>query len=348
MSFVPRLDSNGMSGSPYYYSSNPYYTSGWGLPNCTCYAWGRFWEEAPDQGAPVLSRGNAEDWWNHPDGYERGSTPKIGAVLCLKDGPHSGDGHVAIVEAINSDGSIVTSNSAYAGAYFYLETRRAPYWNSEGYIFQGFIYNSAVGGAPPEPDYWISGNRYLSRSEMDNNAIKFYYTMSRLGASYNAILGMLANIEAESTINPGIWESLAPYAGGYGLVQWTPYTKYSEWAGSGWQDNGQAECERIKYEASNGLQWFGNDYAPDFGYPASPPISLWNYFSSSLDPKTLADYWILYYEHPAYENIGGRIAGHQSAVEYYAALLGGVIPPVPVTKKFAILKRFIDRKRGLI
>ena len=180
---------------------------------------------------------------------------------------------------------------------------------------------------PPEPTNWITGNRFLGRSEMDNNAIKFYYTMSRQGVSYNAILGMLANIEAESTINPGIWESLDPYAGGYGLVQWTPYTKYSDWAGSGWENNGQKECERIIYEANNGLQWFDNYYAPQVGYPASIPISFADFIHSTLSPKVLADYWVLYYEHPYEGYIQGRIDSHQSQVDYYNNLLGGSLPP---------------------
>ena len=179
---------------------------------------------------------------------------------------------------------------------------------------------------------------------MDNNAIKFYYTMTRLGASYNAILAMLANIEVESNINPGIWESLAPYEGGYGLTQWTPYTKYSDWAGSGWQNNGQRECERIKYEANNGLQWFANGAAPDHGYPYSPPISFGDFFISGQDPKTLADYWILYYEHPAESQIAGRIADHQAQVEYYNNLLGG---GGPVTRKMLwLLMKAAKNKRS--
>lgn len=82
----------------------------------------------------------------------------MGAVLCLADGPYSGDGHVAIVEQINGDGSIVTSNSAYGGAYFYTETLQPPFYLPvAGYVFQGFIYNpfAAAGGGPaPYPPGW--------------------------------------------------------------------------------------------------------------------------------------------------------------------------------------------------
>ena len=76
---------------------------------------------------------------------------------------------------------------------------------------------------------WIAGNRYLNTAEMQNNARVFRGRGLSIGWSSNAIFAMLGNIQAESGINPGIWENLTPYAGGYGLTQWTPYTKYSEW-----------------------------------------------------------------------------------------------------------------------
>lgn len=40
VAFVPRLTSDGMQGNPYWYSRNPFYLAGYGLPNCTCYAFG--------------------------------------------------------------------------------------------------------------------------------------------------------------------------------------------------------------------------------------------------------------------------------------------------------------------
>ena len=42
--FTPRLNSDGMQDEKYWYSGNPFHTAGYGMPNCTCYAWGRFWE----------------------------------------------------------------------------------------------------------------------------------------------------------------------------------------------------------------------------------------------------------------------------------------------------------------
>ena len=44
MSYTPRLTSEGMLNNFHWYSGNPFYRAGYGLPNCTCYAFGRFWE----------------------------------------------------------------------------------------------------------------------------------------------------------------------------------------------------------------------------------------------------------------------------------------------------------------
>ena len=137
---------------------------------------------------------------------------------------------------------------------------------------------------------WVSGNRYLSQAEMENNAQMFYLRMTAHGFSLNAIAGMLGNIQTESGINPGIWESLDPYEGGYGLVQWTPYTKYSEWAGSGWQDNGDRQCDRINYEFSNGIQYYPTE---------SYPLTAQQFRVSNDTPENLASTFLYNYERPA-------------------------------------------------
>ena len=109
------------------------------LPNCVGYAWGRFCEEQNIQDCR-LSRGNAENWYPRSDGYQRGQYPKLGAVICWSDS--SGDGHVAIVEKVYSNGDVLTSNSAYNGSRFYMKTltRSSNYYMGRTYSFQGFIY----------------------------------------------------------------------------------------------------------------------------------------------------------------------------------------------------------------
>lgn len=112
------------------------------LPNCVGYAWGRAYELMGAR--PKLSKGNAENWYNYSDGYERGKTPRLGAVICWAKGKvanaSDGCGHVAIVEKINSDGSIVISESGYNSYRFKTTTIKKSYYLGKNYTFQGFIY----------------------------------------------------------------------------------------------------------------------------------------------------------------------------------------------------------------
>lgn len=146
--FIPRLDSSGIEDKFYWYDENPFYKSGYGLPNCTCYAWGRFWEISDFSGdgsnRPTLPLGDAGTWFPNAAGYQTGQTPKLGAVICWSKPGASG--HVAIVERILDNGDIITSNSAYNSTFFYTQTiYKVNGYNSGNYVFQGFIYNPFVG-----------------------------------------------------------------------------------------------------------------------------------------------------------------------------------------------------------
>lgn len=169
---------------------------------------------------------------------------------------------------------------------------------------------------------WISGNYYLNTAQQQNNALLITSYGYANGWTKNAIAAILGNMQAESSINPGIWESLNPYAGGYGLVQWTPYTKYSDWAtaqGWIWQDNGDAELERINYEAANNLQWF---YNAQIGM--APPITFQQFLQSNDNINTLSNYWLWFYEHPA-----DPYAGTQALRQSYTQTWYNFIPDPP-------------------
>lgn len=146
--YTARTSSSGMLNSPYWYDPalNPFYPT-YGLPNCTCYAWGRAYEYL-GYWPGGLYTGDAGTWWNNAT-WQHGSTPKLGAILCLAGGPYSGRGHVAVVEKIYSDGSITCSNSAYdrnpatmAQSYFYLRSGNSGNsWGYSEYTLQGFLYS---------------------------------------------------------------------------------------------------------------------------------------------------------------------------------------------------------------
>lgn len=260
----------------YYYADNPFYQSGYGLPNCTCYAFGRFWELTGGE-MPSLSWGNAENWYGKSDGYSRGTTPKLGAVICWRVGAvgngSDGAGHVAIVEQINADGSIVTSESGWdASSTFWRTTRQndGNWGQSSAYTFQGFIYNPInfeSGGTKPETKHPFAP--YI-----------WDYFMRKIGNEYG-VAALMGNLEAESGLYPYVVQGDIPISdysvqytenvdngviteeefvnngpggGGYGLAQWTFYTRkqelYDLCQSGGYSSIGSIElgCDFLWYE----------------------------------------------------------------------------------------------------
>lgn len=113
------------------------------LPNCCGLVHGR-WLESQKQTDyekfDKLCTGNAYSYFKHNDEYKRGSTPKLGSIICFDK--IGGYGHVAFVEDINPNGDILTSNSGYSGTRFFTKLLKKSngYKYSNKYIFQGFIY----------------------------------------------------------------------------------------------------------------------------------------------------------------------------------------------------------------
>lgn len=172
MGYTPRLTAPSTTDKNYLHTSAGGKNScilikgGSVLPNCVGYAWGRFMEILGS--TPKLSRGNAENWYgNTGDGYQRGKTPKLGAVICWAKGKagvsSDGVGHVAVVEQINSDGSIVVSQSGYNSKRFWTSTIPKGYARN-GYTFQGFIYNPAVSESAAG---YKTGNTYTLQANMN-------------------------------------------------------------------------------------------------------------------------------------------------------------------------------------
>ena len=265
-------------GNAYYYANNPFYASGYGLPICTCYAWGRFWEcQGPYGSRPALSLGNAEDWWGHTsDGYQRGQTPRVGAVICWRKGAagdnSDGAGHVEIVEAVNSDGTIVTTGSAWNGYLFRTKTRNpTANWDGGNYTFQGFIYNPTVFDG-------TSAGGAIDTST--NSGYIWAYFKEKIGNEYG-VAGLMGNLDAESGLHPDRVQGDVPYSdyskeytanvdngviteydfvyngpggGGYGLAQWTFYTRkqalYNMHKSGGYSSIGSIElaCDYLWYE----------------------------------------------------------------------------------------------------
>lgn len=154
--FTPRLSAPSSNDWHYYSSSNPFYAAGYGMPNCTAYAYGRAYEILGHD--PGLNTGNAMYWYSnnggypHGDSYVRGSNPKLGAVACWGGTSANGYcGHVAVVEAISGD-NVTISESIYGGSNWKTRTlNRYSMGNAfQGYIYLGDYQDSATDTTPPE------------------------------------------------------------------------------------------------------------------------------------------------------------------------------------------------------
>lgn len=97
----------------------------------------------------------------------------------------------------------------------------------------------------------------FTTAQQQNNAREIWGFFQSRGWTMESVSGMLGNMQLESYVNPGQWETSYPIygAGGFGLVQWTPYTNFSNWAGADWETNYNKQLQRIQYELDNGLQW---------------------------------------------------------------------------------------------
>ncbi len=137
-------------------------------------------------------------------------------------------------------------------------------------------------------------NSYLTKSQMAVNAQYILNYLRDRGWTKNAVCGMLGNMQTESTINPGIWQSLIEnnMSGGFGLVQWTPATKYIDWAESNNLSvaNMDSELQRILYEVSAGLQFYAT---------STYNMSFTQFTASTESAYYLACVFLHNYERPA-------------------------------------------------
>lgn len=155
MNFIPRTKAPEKTNKFYYTNINKYVKNGYPLPNCTTYAYGRAYEVLNKD--PDLPTANAKNWYKTCKKYIKDDIPSVGSIICFKGGK-SGLGHVAFVEFVNEKTKeIKTSNSAYQGTLFYMQTLKPPY-NFGTFKFIGFIHiiDTSPEPEPPQPHiYYI-------------------------------------------------------------------------------------------------------------------------------------------------------------------------------------------------
>lgn len=133
----------------WYYNGNPYYQRGYGLPNCTCYAWGRLAEIC--NAAVTFYGGNAIMWASRPE-MKQLPSPKVGSCIIYSGGITDSlgrlCGHIGVVEHLYDDGSIDVSMSSFGGYMWRLyrlnpsDSYHIP--DSYGLSFVGFFMYDGV------------------------------------------------------------------------------------------------------------------------------------------------------------------------------------------------------------
>lgn len=151
---------------------------------------------------------------------------------------------------------------------------------------------------------WHQSNGYLDEygDYMTDNAYMVYSYFIKLGFTYEAIAGLLGNMQQESTINPGVWQNQSAQSGGYGLVQWTPASGYFNYAAthgintSDPDSNGDGQCQCINDCESEG-QWI-----PTSAYPYT-----WAQFSQLTDVNEAVRAFLYEYERAGIAALDNRL-----------------------------------------
>ena len=107
---------------------------------------------------------------------------------------------------------------------------------------------------------WIDTyQKWLSESESLNNAQMVANHFKGTDWTRESISAMCGNMRHESSINPDMYEFGYAWESdrGYGLVQWTPRSKYWDWAVANNLSprSGDSQLARIDYEVDNNIQW---------------------------------------------------------------------------------------------
>ena len=118
---------------------------------------------------------------------------------------------------------------------------------------------------------WNEGYQvWLTEAQSLENAQLIANHFSGSDWSKEAVSALAGNMRHESSINPNMYEYGKDWADdwGFGLVQWTPRSKYWNWAVARNLPprEGDSQLARIDYEVDNNIQWVANGHANRYGY----------------------------------------------------------------------------------
>lgn len=202
---------------------------------------------------------------------------------------------------------------------------------------------------------WFVSNSIPTENQKKNNAFELLNFVQSRNGSPACAAALCANAEKESYLNPGVWQNLTVGTGGYGLFQWDPSSKLTNWCAE--QNipsaNGDSQM-RCLYEHTVALgQWFNinlsathkSDWLASWYMPWS------NFLASDATPSYLAGVFVCSFERPGAILYGDRasqekeITARGELADKWYQILTGEKPPLPPEYGWEFLP--VNIKRGV-
>lgn len=301
------------------------------LPNCVGWAWGRFNQiynlmNGTNNKMKFYSGGNAATFVANASkiGLKTGSTPQIGAIMCWGGGS-GGAGHVAIVERVDSDNKVYTSESGWSYAqpgrmWNQSRSKGSGNWGQSSlYKFKGFVYNPAISAKLGNRTGQSSSSSSGGRS---GNRRNIWARLRKKGISSKAAAGIMGCWQAESSNNPDTVEGY--YLKGYpgndtvfanrrAMSNYTSGTLFNAYARSG------VSINRNAYKGGDGYYYPGLGLAQWTG-PGGK--QLFDYASKiHKNPRTLdaqiGFFWDSYKKEKKLINKMNNASSPQDAATYF-------------------------------
>ena len=193
-----------------------------------------------------------------------------------------------------------------ASGFYYVETNKGGCWKNYNYI---------------DPN---TGQYTPDEPHMLNNAELICGLLLDYGWTLKPICGVLGNMAAESRMNPAQGEDGKKYLGnyGYGLCQWTPSKKYTNWAKQHNHSIFSGYYQTDFLDDTGQDEWIIN---PSYSYNIT-----WTdfiiYNGTAYDSEWLAMAFFRNYERGAY-----LPTYRQDCAAWYYSYFSGTTPPDPPT-----------------
>ena len=158
---------------------------------------------------------------------------------------------------------------------------------------------------------WLTEEQSLSNAQLVANHFK--------GTDWTkeALSALVGNMRHESSINPNMYEYGYAWEEdrGFGLVQWTPRSKYWDWVVARGLPprEGDSQLARIDYEVDNNIQWIANGHALRYGLSDKYDFSFADFRTNKhgLTVEALTEAFMWNYEGPAYSAGTSSLPGRQ-------------------------------------